>query len=166
MITAQDIAASLRARSIGKGRWVAKCIAHEDKKPSLAITEGDNGKILVLCRAGCPQEAVIQALRDRGLWDTKEPRDQVIPWEAPMPSPLPAHAATELLDMMVYEASQVGDDITFARVKALMDWASQVSFHTFDQVGRALSAQSYPAHYFVQRYVKEHGLDKLHEPRP
>lgn len=43
------------------------CPAHEDRNPSLSITE-QNGKLLVKCFAGCDQESVIQGLRDRGLW--------------------------------------------------------------------------------------------------
>jgi hypothetical protein len=35
--------------------------------PSLSVT-GRNGRILILCRAGCSQDAVLQALRARGLW--------------------------------------------------------------------------------------------------
>lgn len=35
---------------------------------SLSITDGPNGTVLVKCHAGCAQEAVIDALRNRGLW--------------------------------------------------------------------------------------------------
>jgi len=51
----------------GKG-WTTHCPAHVDTSPSLSITNGDDGKILVHCHGGCPQEAVIAALRSRGLW--------------------------------------------------------------------------------------------------
>lgn len=43
------------------------CPAHEDAHPSLSVTERD-GRVLVHCHAGCPQEAVVGALRERGLW--------------------------------------------------------------------------------------------------
>ncbi len=63
------------ARSVTKGlqgRWsgssgVARCPAHEDRTPSLSIRDGDGGKLLTCCHAGCPPEAVWAALRDRGL---------------------------------------------------------------------------------------------------
>jgi hypothetical protein len=63
--------AELAAR-LGKARregreWRCRCPAHADHDPSLSITEHD-GKLLVRCRAGCEQEAVIAALRQRGLW--------------------------------------------------------------------------------------------------
>ena len=49
----------------------ARCPAHHDRKPSLSVTEGKGGKILVKCHAGCSQEAVIAELRMRGLWPSQ-----------------------------------------------------------------------------------------------
>jgi putative DNA primase/helicase len=52
-----------RLRSVthnGNG-WMARCPAHEDKKPSLSICER-NGNILLKCFAGCSFEAVCAAL--------------------------------------------------------------------------------------------------------
>jgi hypothetical protein len=49
------------AKRNGKG-WAARCPAHEDKRPSLSITEGDNGGALVHCHAGCPPEEIVAAL--------------------------------------------------------------------------------------------------------
>ncbi len=66
-MTAAEIAAGLNGRRNGKG-WVARCPAHNDKHPSLSIDEGRDGKALVVCRAGCSQEQVIDALRGCGLW--------------------------------------------------------------------------------------------------
>jgi hypothetical protein len=40
-----------KVRRSGKG-WTARCTAHEDRHPSLAITEGDKGWLLK-CWAGC-----------------------------------------------------------------------------------------------------------------
>ena len=48
--------------------WMARCPAHADDKASLAIKEAGEGRVLVYCHAGCSQDAVIDALRDRGLW--------------------------------------------------------------------------------------------------
>ena len=41
--------------------WVALCPAHEDRKPSLRVAEGDDGRVLVKCRAGCDFAAVVAA---------------------------------------------------------------------------------------------------------
>lgn len=44
------------------GRWVALCPSHDDHSPSLTVAEGDDGRALVLCRAGCPTPNVVAAL--------------------------------------------------------------------------------------------------------
>lgn len=41
--------------------WVALCPAHEDKHPSLSIREGDGGRLLVHCHAGCTFENILAA---------------------------------------------------------------------------------------------------------
>jgi putative DNA primase/helicase len=64
---AATVAKALGGRKSGSA-WMALCPAHEDREPSLSITDADNGKVLVRCHAGCDQEQVIAALRSRGLW--------------------------------------------------------------------------------------------------
>lgn len=44
------------------------CPAHDDTRPSLKVSE-QNGKVLVHCFAGCPQEKVISRLKEMGLWN-------------------------------------------------------------------------------------------------
>jgi hypothetical protein len=41
---------------------MARCPAHDDKNPSLAIAEGDDGRALLTCHAGCATAAVVEAL--------------------------------------------------------------------------------------------------------
>lgn len=65
-MTAELIARALEGRRSGRG-WMAKCPAHQDRGPSLSICERD-GKPLLHCFGGCPQAAVIEALRAMGLW--------------------------------------------------------------------------------------------------
>jgi hypothetical protein len=66
---AETIAGTLqKAKRAGPGKYVACCPAHDDKTPSLSIEDAPNGNLLVHCHAGCSQNAVIEALRDRGLW--------------------------------------------------------------------------------------------------
>ena len=48
---------------------MARCPAHDDRDPSLAIQDTCDGKVLVRCHAGCDQARVIAALRSRGLWE-------------------------------------------------------------------------------------------------
>lgn len=49
-------------RKNGKG-WQALCPAHADKNPSLSISLGGVGNILVHCHAGCSQESVFSAMK-------------------------------------------------------------------------------------------------------
>ena len=68
-MTAETLAKALGGRSVG-ARWMARCPAHEDRKPSLSISSGRDGKVLVHCHAGCDQRDVIAVLCERGLWKT------------------------------------------------------------------------------------------------
>ena len=49
-------------KGTGRGRWVARCPAHNDKRPSLAVRELDDGRVLVHCFAGCDVESVLAAV--------------------------------------------------------------------------------------------------------
>ena len=42
--------------------WTARCPAHEDRTPSLSVREGDDGRVLVHCHAGCVTEKVCAAV--------------------------------------------------------------------------------------------------------
>lgn len=47
--------------SVGKSYW-ALCPAHGDKTPSLSVNEGDDGRVLLHCFAGCGVEEVVAAM--------------------------------------------------------------------------------------------------------
>jgi hypothetical protein len=49
-------------KSIGKGRWMAKCPAHEDAGPSLSIREMEDGRVLLNDFGGCATSDVIAAI--------------------------------------------------------------------------------------------------------
>ena len=42
--------------------WVARCPAHGDRHQSLSVGEGEDGRILLHCFAGCTAETVVAAL--------------------------------------------------------------------------------------------------------
>jgi hypothetical protein len=65
---AESLAMALGGRKAGAA-WMACCPAHQDRDPSLAITDAKDGSVLVRCHAGCDQRDVIEALRARGLWE-------------------------------------------------------------------------------------------------
>jgi hypothetical protein len=49
------------ARKSGNG-WSARCPAHDDRRASLSVAQGDDGKALVKCHAGCDTSAVLAAV--------------------------------------------------------------------------------------------------------
>lgn len=51
-----------KVRPAGAGSWVACCPAHEDRTPSLTITEAADGRVLVHCFAACAVEDVLAAV--------------------------------------------------------------------------------------------------------
>lgn len=66
--------------SVRRGFGVTHCCGHTDvHQPSLSVSERD-GRVLVHCHAGCAQEHLIEALRERDLWTTRD--------EPPAPPPI------------------------------------------------------------------------------
>jgi hypothetical protein len=60
---AENLIARLDAvRITGLGRWLARCPAHEDRHPSLAIRALEDGRTLLHCFAGCQIDSVVSAL--------------------------------------------------------------------------------------------------------
>jgi hypothetical protein len=74
-MNAETIARELGGVRSGAG-WVMRCPAHDDHKPSLSLSDTDDGRILVKCFAKCDARDVIAKLRARGLWPHLE-RDRV-----------------------------------------------------------------------------------------
>lgn len=74
MLSAETLASALpKGRQLRGGKFLACCPAHEDKTPSLSISEV-NGKTLFHCFAGCSQGEVISALANAGLWRDEHPQ--------------------------------------------------------------------------------------------
>lgn len=44
------------------GGWVALCPAHDDRSPSLSVSIGDDGRVLIYCFAGCGAGDVVAAV--------------------------------------------------------------------------------------------------------
>lgn len=72
---AQIVARSLKAKRTGTG-WIASCPCpghgkgRGDKNPSLTIRDGDDGRLLLNCQAGCQFNDVLCELQDRGIIST------------------------------------------------------------------------------------------------
>lgn len=62
----ENVLAALRAKGItvrrcGEG-WTSRCPAHDDRKPSLTIGNGDHGGCVLCCQAGCPTSEVVASI--------------------------------------------------------------------------------------------------------
>ncbi len=66
-----NIVNALGGKIQSDGSAMVLCPAHDDKNPSLHITD-TGGKILVHCMAGCTQDSVISALKNRGVWSNNK----------------------------------------------------------------------------------------------
>tara|TARA_R110001599_G_scaffold210861_1_gene408192 strand:+ start:145 stop:528 length:384 start_codon:yes stop_codon:yes gene_type:complete len=55
-----------RADKKGRNNWAANCPGHDDKDPSLLITE-DASRALFYCRSGCSQSEIMSGLASLGL---------------------------------------------------------------------------------------------------
>lgn len=50
--------------------YLARCPAHDDNHPSMGISEGDEGRILIHCHCGCTYKEICYALeiKERDLF--------------------------------------------------------------------------------------------------
>ena len=66
-MTVEQILERLPDRKSTSNGWQAKCPAHDDRKASLCIHQEPDGKVLMMCQAGCETKDILAAL---GLtWD-------------------------------------------------------------------------------------------------
>ena len=61
MITADELLKCLHGVKRTSKGWSAQCPAHEDRKASLSVAEGADGRLLVHCHAGCDLERILAA---------------------------------------------------------------------------------------------------------
>lgn len=96
-----------KARSTGRGTWVACCPAHDDKSPSMTVRECDDGRWLIHCFAGCEPLAILDAV---GLtFDDLFP--EPLQPSKPMRRPFPAADVLECLSMESSIVAMVGDRV-------------------------------------------------------
>lgn len=88
-----------RVKTTGSGKWLARCPAHDDRSPSLAIREVDD-RILIHCFSGCSAQQVLQAV---GLQMADLFPDRFANPYAPKPR-FPKFSAYELFPLLVQEA--------------------------------------------------------------
>jgi hypothetical protein len=89
------------------GRYTASCPAHEDKSPSLALRELDDGRILLHCFGGCSTDAVLGAI---GLEMTDLFPDKVD--SAPVRSPFSAADLLRIIHMETLIVNICAEDMS------------------------------------------------------
>jgi hypothetical protein len=67
MTPADQVVSALEARGLlvrggVEHGWQAQCPVHDDRKASLSMKVGDDGRVLLHCHAGCPTEEIVAAL--------------------------------------------------------------------------------------------------------
>lgn len=81
---AEAIAKALGGYRRNGKNHLCRCPAHDDGSPSLSLADGEDGRLLVKCFAGCGGAEIIRILKSRGLLgDTVARR-----LEAPRPKPM------------------------------------------------------------------------------
>ena len=51
-----------RVKETARGKWQARCPAHDDQSPSLSIKETADGTLLVKCWSGCNAGEIVDAV--------------------------------------------------------------------------------------------------------
>ena len=89
---------TVQARRSG-GR--AQCPGHHDRRPSLDVTTGDDGRVLIYCRAGCRTEDVLTAagLKLGDLFEKSQDAIPRLPRAVPKSTMERARAAAKALGM-------------------------------------------------------------------
>lgn len=88
-----------RVRRTGPGKWIASCPTREDKSPSLAIRELDDGTILLHDFGGDSVEAIVGAV---GLSIADLFPDRPGPVGKPVKKPF---SASDVLSLVAFESS-------------------------------------------------------------
>jgi hypothetical protein len=86
------------------GSWTARCPAHADKGPSLAVRENEDGRILLHCFAGCETANVLGAVgMDMSDLFPPDSKRREYPVEG-KPNMKPAFFASDLMRIIHFEA--------------------------------------------------------------
>jgi hypothetical protein len=134
----QRVLDALRSNGIkpkprGQG-WRSLCPAHADHNPSLDIDLGDDGKALIICRAGCSCDSVLAALglRMRDLF----PETGLTPTATPPTKPTKARKGFGTIDA----ACEAYRSVEGKHGKPLGEWSAAWDYRDADGqvIGRVL----------------------------
>lgn len=108
-----------KVKPTGRGRWQARCPAHDDRGPSLAVRELDDGRVLIHCFAGCAATEIVAAVS--------------LPMEALFPERKIAHARPE---RRPFPAADVLRCIAFEALVVMAAGAALLMGRPFTEVDR------------------------------
>ena len=102
MTPVENLISRLQVVKGRNGAWTARCPAHEDKSPSLAVREGEDGRVLLHCFGGCSTSDVLASIgMDMSdLFPAGDKRRDVVS----KPSMKPAFFARDLMRIIHFEA--------------------------------------------------------------
>jgi hypothetical protein len=102
MTPVENLISRLQVVKGRNGAWTARCPAHEDKSPSLAVREGEDGRVLLHCFGGCSTSDVLASIgMDMSdLFPAGDKRREVVS----KPSMKPAFFASDLMRIIHFEA--------------------------------------------------------------
>jgi len=83
-----------------RGRWTACCPSHEDRSPSLAIRETEDGRILLKCFGGCSVQEIVGAI-GMDIGELFPPDDKLSHHKSKVKN---AFYATDLLRVIEFES--------------------------------------------------------------
>lgn len=126
-------------RETGSGRWLARCPAHDDRSPSLAVRETGDGTLLVHCFAGCDATSVVHAvgleMQDLFPDHAKAGRAPLRRGERWVPRDvLQAVASEALVALVAAEALQKGQELARVDIERLATAAARLRAAA-DEVG-------------------------------
>lgn len=160
--TGDALAQALQGKAAGKGKWVALCPAHEDSKPSLSITNGRTGRAIFVCRAGCMQEQVIEALQARGLWAqprgrsaARSPSAYAQGAASPEPRRLDPLRILDHLDQLLMATEIIDANAPYMVVGEILEGAAAITYHVTSRVAHELAQRSPIAQRHVSRWMSE-----------
>jgi AAA domain len=143
-----------------RGRGLTHCPAHDDRAPSLNVTPAPGGGgPLVRCHAGCLQEAVLAALRARGLW-ADEGRPQGLK--------LAEYALAKRLDMRFLRELGLADADWYGQSAILMPYRDMRGRTVARRYRLALDKNGTDDRFRWERgaHVGLYGLERLDQLRP
>lgn len=97
-------------KQTGPGKYIACCPGHDDRSPSLALKECEDGRVLIHCFAGCETEDVLSAI---GLTfsDVMPERSGGKQSYRRLNTPFPARVVLATLDHEAFVAAIIAADI-------------------------------------------------------